>query len=109
MVRAAFYFLCLLAYPSFAQEIKHLQLPVPPSKNTIVVTPLGSNINTRYHEKLPVISPDGKSLYFERESEEKDSHGQGDIYFSTLNKNGEWSLARNIGKPLNNEGHNFIF
>ncbi len=36
---------------------------------------LGKEINTEYNEIGPVISPDGKTLYFSRISHPQNSHG----------------------------------
>ncbi|MBO2010416.1 OmpA family protein [Hymenobacter negativus] len=67
---------------------------------------LGPNVNTRYVETHPVISPNGRTLYFARESN-PDNVGGGrdpqDVYYSTLTsgKNKTWSLAKNLGGPVN--------
>lgn len=64
---------------------------------------LGVNINTAYSEISPVISPDGKTLYFVRKYH-PDNLGyerRDDIWYSELQSDGTWSQAQNIGKPLN--------
>ena len=67
---------------------------------------LGPNVNTRYVDTHPVISPDGRTLYFARQSF-PDNVGGGrdpqDVYYSTLvsGKNKTWSLAKNLGSPVN--------
>lgn len=66
-------------------------------------TNLGPNINTSYNETRPVISPDGKVLYFCRQNYPENTSGKEDpqdIYYSIL-ENGQWSPAKNIGPPLN--------
>jgi len=60
---------------------------------------LNKNINTIYHESSASISSDGKILYFV--SDKPDGYGGRDIYFSTLDKNGKWEPARNIGTAIN--------
>ncbi len=71
---------------------------------------LGPNINTVYDEILPVISPDGKTLYYcrrwhpENVGEEKKE----DIWYSRLNPDGSWAKSVNIGPPLNNEYGNAV-
>ena len=71
---------------------------------------LGSTVNTKYSELMPVIAPDGKTLYFVRNDDPNnvgDKKNHNDIWFSTYD--GEnWSTAKNIGRPLNNSGHNFV-
>ena len=71
---------------------------------------LGANINSEYSEVLPVISPDGKTLFFVRDDHPDNTgrHENIDIWYATLNTNGEWSVAENIGPPLNNKAHNFV-
>ncbi|HXH17790.1 MAG TPA: hypothetical protein VNJ07_01805, partial [Chitinophagales bacterium] len=74
---------------------------------------LGSNINSEYSEALPVIAPDGKSIYFVRknhpENIDANHEANDDIWFSKLDTNGKWTPAVNIGYPLNNNQHNFVF
>ncbi|WP_201982702.1 OmpA family protein [Hymenobacter rubidus] len=67
---------------------------------------LGPNVNTRYVDTHPVISPDGRTLYFARQSMPENVGGgrdPQDVYYSTLvsGKNKTWSKARNIGAPIN--------
>ena len=71
---------------------------------------LGFVINTPHKEILPVISPDGQTLYFCRWGN-KDNLGDEndqDIWVSIIDSNGEWSRPRNIGFPLNNYGSNGV-
>lgn len=71
---------------------------------------LGSGVNTNYSELIPVIAPDGKYLYFVRDNypdnigSDKDHN---DIWVSTFDGT-DWSTAKNIDRPLNNSGHNFV-
>ena len=71
---------------------------------------LGSAINTEYDEIMPIISPDGKSLYFDRKDHPENTDGivNDDIWFSSTGSTGTWVRAANIGAPLNNRGHNFL-
>lgn len=73
-------------------------------------TPLGDEINTEYTESYPIISSDGKMLYFARLGDPANvgDATKTDIWYSNKLANGHWSAARNIGKPLNNSGHNFV-
>ncbi len=71
---------------------------------------LDESINTPYREIKPIISPDGKSLYFARQDDPQNIGGkrdQQDIYFSDF-VNGKWRLAQNIGGPLNDKEPNGV-
>jgi outer membrane protein OmpA-like peptidoglycan-associated protein len=72
---------------------------------------LSDKVNTpEYSEVAPVISADGKTLFVDRKGTPENifNKDQDDIWFSELDQNGEWTQLRNIGPPLNNEGHNFV-
>jgi len=93
--------LLLITVPfiSFAQELEF----------TDEAENLGPNVNTKYSEVGPIISPDGKTLYLCRKDHPQNKGGgEDDIWFSTLNTDGTWSVAVNMGSPLNNERNNFI-
>lgn len=71
---------------------------------------LGKLVNSNADERLPIISPDGRTLYFTRKFH-KDNIGDDkndDIWFSKLQEDGTWGKATNIDVPLNNERHNFV-
>lgn len=71
---------------------------------------LGAAINSVYDEIMPIISPDGKTLYFDRKDHPSNSGGivNDDIWMATLGSTGKWTRADNVGQPLNNKGHNFL-
>ncbi len=69
----------------------------------------GRAINTEYWETQPCLSPDKKTLYFV--ASDPSGFGGSDLYFSTLQPNGRWSEARNMGAGINtsaDEGSPFI-
>ncbi len=70
---------------------------------------LGPAINSVYDEIMPIISPDGKTLYFDRKDHPSNTGGiiNDDIWMATLDGS-TWSRAGNVGSPLNNRGHNFL-
>jgi hypothetical protein len=68
-----------------------------PSQN-LIVTNLGSNINTTADEYFPVISIDGISLYYTGNDRVDGIRGE-DIFYSQKN-DGIWTLAKNMGKPF---------
>lgn len=81
-------------------------------KSNMVATKLGANINSPYAEMGPLVSPDGKTLYFSRRGDPNAKGGKGDledIWYSDWNESTQsWGEAKNIGEPLNNDGPNFI-
>lgn len=68
---------------------------------------LGTNINTpEYHESGPVISPDGKTLFF-WSMDRPDSKGLQDIYFSNFDEEfKEWTNGIHLNYPLNDPACN---
>lgn len=74
---------------------------------------LGERINSTFDELMPVISPDGKTLYFCREGDSTNlGYGKWkddqDIWYSIMQDDGTWSPALNIGFPLNNTYPNAV-
>lgn len=84
----------------------------PGVNNKVEADRLGVNVNSDYVEHSPIISPDGKRMYFSRQFHPDNMGGVDDaedIWVSELDEEtGEWLPARNVGAPLNNEGPNFI-
>ena len=72
---------------------------------------LGPNVNSFFPELAPIISYDGQKLFFTRNLH-PDNYGEEKKYdiwvseYDTANK--VFSLAKNIGRPLNNERANFV-
>lgn len=60
---------------------------------------LGPAINSSEWESQPSLSADGRTLYFV--SDRRGGAGRRDIWVSSLNENGTWSRAKNVGKPVN--------
>lgn len=78
------------------------------ASKTLVKENLGKNVNSKGQEVAPVISPDGKTLYFTR-SKHPGNTGvpeKQDIWLSTLDNSNKWSPAVNMGAPINNTGDN---
>ncbi len=78
----------------------------------IDVEKLDDNVNSTYIEHSPILSPDGKRLYFSRQYHPDNIGGvddNEDIWFSELDEEtGGWLPAKNIGPPLNTKGPNFL-
>ncbi|QRM88430.1 OmpA family protein [Lacinutrix sp. WUR7] len=65
------------------------------------VQPLPFNSNN-YNTDHPSVSADGKTLYFT--SDMPGGFGQGDIYKTTINSDGSFGEAKNLGQKINTEG-----
>lgn len=68
---------------------------------------LGGIINTIYDEDSPYLTDDGKTLYFS--SKGHPGYGSYDVYKSTLQENGEWSVPENLGLPINSPAHDIFY
>lgn len=76
----------------------------------ILIEPLTTNVNSNYSELNPLLSPDGKTLYFSRANHPGNVGGVNDnedIWYSELDSTGQWKLARNLSQ-FNNEDPNFV-
>ena len=60
---------------------------------------LGPNVNSAEWESQPSLSADGRTLFFV--SDRRGGLGRRDIWMSTLDQKGNWSKAKNVGKPVN--------
>lgn len=71
---------------------------------------LGKSINSQFDELMPILTADGKTLYFCRKNHPMNfgTDGRDDIWYSTLLPTGKWSSPVNIGAPLNNEFSNAV-
>lgn len=68
---------------------------------------LGSNVNTAYGELCPLISPDGKTLYYTIRDDPANYGKKGDdIWYCEATSDTTWSMRKNMGRPLNNDGIN---
>lgn len=73
---------------------------------------MNDNVNTLYNEVSPVISPDGKSLYFFVSNHPENNYGKDnsqDIWVSTMDDKGQWSKAKHLGSPFNQNRFNQVF
>ncbi len=80
------------------------------NSNGIKKVNLGPNINSRYDEVKPVISPFGHTIFFSRQNHPDNFSGtkdDQDIYFAEM-QNGVWSTAKNIGNNLNDRHPNGV-
>lgn len=76
----------------------------------IVTEVLDKNVNSDVNELNPILSPDGKTLYFSRSNHPENNGGKKDkedIWYSELGADGKWQLAKNMSQ-FNNDYPNFI-
>lgn len=82
--------------------------------NIVTVKPerLSKHVNSVYNEFRPLITPNGKTLYFSRQYHPENVGGINDpedIWYSEWDDSiQDWKEAKNIGTPLNSVGPNFI-
>lgn len=77
----------------------------------LIIEQLDKNVNSDYSEMNPLLSPDGKTLYFSRKNHPDNVGGvndKEDIWYSELGSDGKWMLAKNMGPKFNNAGPNFV-
>jgi OOP family OmpA-OmpF porin len=73
---------------------------------------LGKGVNTHYHEGGPIISSDGKKLYFFVTNHPENTYGKEgsqDIWLSNLDDNGEWGVATHLSGSFNKHRSNQVF
>jgi outer membrane protein OmpA-like peptidoglycan-associated protein len=84
---------------------KQEQTPINEDKNFNIYKKenLGDRVNSNYDDLGPIISADGKTIYFARQNVSGNVGGEEDdedIWYSSFEK-GLWGFARNMGKPIN--------
>ncbi|MEN8157915.1 MAG: OmpA family protein [Bacteroidota bacterium] len=67
---------------------------------------LGENVNTPLNEDTPLISPDGKRIYFS--SQGHSSIGGFDIFYADLQDDENFGEPVNLGYPLNTTDDDFV-
>jgi len=63
---------------------------------------IGAPVNSKYSEKQPALSSDGRILYFS--SDRPGGLGKYDLWKSERNKNGKWNEPVNMGDSINSAG-----
>lgn len=82
------------------------------AQNTFTSESLGEGVNTSYPEINPMLSPDGKTLYFTRANHPQNTWGEDknqDVWYSTLNDDGTWSSAVRMPETVNIGRYNAIY
>ena len=76
------------------------------------VVKLNKEVNSYYHDAAPIISADGKKLYFFVQNHPQNTFGKegsADIWVSTLGDNGEWGAPQHLSAPFNIHRSNQVF
>lgn len=70
----------------------------------------GAPVNSEMEELMPIVSPDGSTLYFCRNNNPPGSGEQdSDIWYALKQADGSWGKPHRMGKPLNNNVSNAVF
>lgn len=82
------------------------KINLPPNLATgLVKENLGSQVNSPYDDLGPIITADGRTIYFGRENAPENIGGKSDgedIYITTSTDGITWSKSKNLGAPINN-------
>jgi outer membrane protein OmpA-like peptidoglycan-associated protein len=84
---------------NFSSRIK-----LPPEVKVVGKENLGTAVNSSYNDIDPIITLDGKKLFFNRRETPENTGGstdEGDIWYSELRDDNTWSPAINMGAPIN--------
>jgi OmpA-OmpF porin, OOP family len=96
------FFLAGLSWAAMAQQ----------SSPRYELVKMSKNVNTFRHEAAPVVSPDGRTLYFFVQNHPENTMGKEDtqdIWVSTKDADGVWSVAKHLGSPFNLHRSNQVF
>ncbi|NJN41765.1 MAG: hypothetical protein HC811_05555 [Flammeovirgaceae bacterium] len=81
---------------SHFQIIANVDIPQLISEG-ILTERLDENVNSSVNDLNPLLSPDGKTLYFSRSNHPNNAGGvndKEDIWYSEMGSDGKWSLAK---------------
>ena len=86
-----------------------IKLEVDPNAY-LVKENLGTAINSKFNEICPVVSPDGKKLYFTRwkHPDNLGANKNQDIWVANLNDKQQWDKASLFPSPINNDENNAV-
>lgn len=87
--------------------IRHdLKINLPPNLATgLIKENLGPLVNSAYDDLGPIITADGRTIYFGRENSPDNIGGKSDgedIFITTSTDGVTWSKSKNLGAPINN-------
>ena len=88
-----------------------LPVAVQAQKGGVPNTAADTAVNSKYNEIKPMLSPDGKSLYFTRSNHPLNSGGRkdkGDVWIAQVLPNGSWANAQRAGETFNSSQLNLV-
>jgi outer membrane protein OmpA-like peptidoglycan-associated protein len=88
------------------QFLQNQKIETPSTEAAYQKEDLGPLINSHDDELGPIITSDGKTLYFARQNVPENTGGTDDdedVWVSAY-QNNRWTLARNMGRPVNTTG-----
>ncbi len=109
-----FTWLVVLSTPGFGQGVSNKAATGKASTGSRVVEEvenLGDSVNSTYEEIGPIISPDGRTLYFVVENHPQNTFGKEssqDIWYSQLRPDGGWTKAGRMPEPFNLAQYNSV-
>lgn len=92
-----FTFFLIVIFTSFSQK----QLDVT---SVFSLEKMSRKVNSSYHEGSPVISPDGKTIYFFRTNHPRNRYGNKgtqDVWYSVKSSSGKWGEAIHMDNNIN--------
>lgn len=90
-------------FPDFNERIKALIAILKAPEENLRVVNLGGGINSAAGEYNPVISSDGRKIYFARDCGE--CGGGEEVFVARRDGEGNWGKASRFGEPLSSRGH----
>src|SRR6218665_1724253 len=76
----------------------------------IIKENLGKGVNSKEREVAPIITPDGKTLFFTRQGHNGNigKEKKQEVWISKMQSDGTWGEAENVQAPINTEEHNAV-
>ncbi len=99
--------------PGSVLEIKPPTVHGVTEKMEFVRINLGPNINSKYSELFPILTPDESLMFFTRKGAPENvgfakNPNDEDIWYSTRQSDGSWSQAQRLPGPLNTENYDGV-
>ncbi len=82
------------------------------AQSSFLAKNLGDSVNTAVAELNPVVSPDGKTLYFSRVNHPLNKYGlkgSQDVWFAKKKANGSWGNVERCGDEINRGRYNALY